>query len=129
MTDPIADMLTRIRNAYMIKHNSVSIPHSKLKESLAGVLKEEGYVEDFTVEGEIPSKNINVTLKYVGKDPAVSKIDRISKPGRRVYIRSKYIKPTLSGFGISILSTSKGLMTDKQAKKQQLGGEVLCRVY
>ena len=129
MTDPIADMLTRIRNAVMAKKSTVVVPHSKTKEAIAKVLKEQSYIEDYSVSEPNPFKNIEITLKYVGKFSAITKIDRVSKPGRRSYVRAKYLKPVLSGHGMAIISTSQGLMTDKQAKAAGVGGEILCNIY
>jgi small subunit ribosomal protein S8 len=129
MTDPIADLLTRIRNAYLAKKASVRVPHSKAKEALTKVLAQEGYLEAYALEGEGIKQEIVITLKYEGPIAVIKKIDRISSPGRRTYLQAKYIKPVLGGHGMLVISTSKGLLTDKQAKKENLGGEVLCRVY
>jgi small subunit ribosomal protein S8 len=129
MTDPIADLLTRIRNAYGAKHDTVSIPHSNQKEAIAKVLANHGYVNSVEVVAENALKSIVVTLKYIGNSPALTKIDRISSPGRRVYSASKDIKQVLAGNGIRIISTNKGIMTDAEAKSQKLGGEVICKVW
>jgi len=129
MTDPIADLLTRIRNAYAAKHDTVSIPHSNQKEAIAKVLASHGYVDSVEVVAENALKSITVTLKYIGSSPALTKIDRISSPGRRVYSASKDIKQVLAGNGIRIISTNKGIMTDAEAKSQKLGGEVICKVW
>jgi small subunit ribosomal protein S8 len=130
MTDPIADMLTRIRNAYMARHDRAEMPHSRLKEHLATVLKAEGYLDDVRVsEGEEP-KTLTVVLRY-GRDRqgAIDGIRRVSTPGRRVYVRHDHIQRVCSGMGVSILSTSRGLMTDREARKQRVGGELLCEVW
>ncbi len=129
MTDPIADLLTRIRNAYAAKHDTVSIPHSNQKEAIVRVLAANGYVDGVEVVGDKAVKSLNVTLKYVGNSPALTTIDRISTPGRRVYSAAKEIKQVLAGNGIRIISTNKGIMTDAQAKSQKLGGEVICKVW
>lgn len=128
-TDPIADMLTRIRNAAQAKHDSVSIPSSKEKVEIARILKEEGYINDFIIDGD-SKKNIIVTLKY-GKnnEKVITGLRRISKPGLRVYARANELPRVLNGLGIAIISTSKGVMTDKQAKQQHIGGEVLAYVW
>ena len=129
VTDPIADMLTRIRNAVQAKHDTVTIPSSKEKIEIARILKEEGFINDFIVDGD-SHQNIIVTLKY-GKnnEKVISGLKRISKPGLRVYARANELPRVLNGLGIAILSTSKGVMTDKQAKLQHIGGEVLAYVW
>lgn len=128
ITDPIGDMLIRIKNANQRKTREVSIPHSKVKETLAGILKTEGYIVDFTVSGEGIEKAIIVTLKYKGNQKAITGVKRISKPGLRVYVKSEEMPSVLSGFGIAIVSSSKGMITDKQARKENVGGEVLAYV-
>jgi small subunit ribosomal protein S8 len=132
VNDPIADMLTRIRNGLMAGHPSVPVPYSALKLELARILKEEGYVEDFTVSEE-PKANIVVQLKYFGKRrvrrPVISGIQRISSPGRRVYAGKREIPWVLSGMGIAIMSTPKGLMTGAQARREGVGGEVMAYVW
>jgi small subunit ribosomal protein S8 len=130
MTDPIADMLTRIRNGSLARHDRVEMPHSNLKERVAHVLRGEGYVDDVRVsEGEGP-KLLTVILRY-GRDrsSAIDGLRRVSTPGRRVYVRHDRIGRVCSGMGVSILSTSRGVMTDKEAKKQRVGGELLCEVW
>ena len=129
VTDPIADMLTRIRNAIQAKHDSVSIPSSKEKIEIARILKEEGFINDFIVDGD-SHQNIIITLKY-GKnnEKVITGLKRISKPGLRVYARANELPRVLNGLGIAILSTSKGVMTDKEAKQQHIGGEVLAYVW
>ncbi len=132
-TDPIADLLTRIRNALMVGHATVSAPHSKLKLEVTRVLKEEGYIENYTEGGEEGKPTITIELKYYGKrrvrQPVISEIKRISTPGRRVYVGKTEIPWVLSGMGIAIMSTPKGVMTGAQARRQGLGGEVLATVY
>ena len=133
MSDPIADMLTRIRNAVQRQHQAVSIPHSKLKEAIAGVLKEEGYIESFSVLPEKPQPVIRVKLKYVGdrrsRQSVITSIERVSKPGRRVYVGKGDIPWILSGMGIAIVTTSQGVMTGQEARRQGVGGEILCKVW
>ena len=130
MTDPIADMLTRIRNAALARHERAEMPHSNLKEHLAGVLKGEGFIDDVRVsEGEGP-KTLTLVLRY-GRDrqSAIDGVRRVSTPGRRVYVRHDRIPRVRSGMGVSILSTSRGVMTDKEARRQRVGGELLCEVW
>lgn len=129
MTDPIADMLTRIRNGAMARHESVEMPHSKLKEHVAGVLKSAGYIDDVRVSDEEP-KTLTLILRY-GRDKtsAIDGLRRVSTPGRRVYVRHDRIARVCSGMGISILSTSRGVMTDREARRQRVGGELLCEVW
>ena len=130
MTDPIADMLTRIRNANMVSHESVEIPSSKLKVELAKLLKEEGFITDYEVKEVGKFKVLNITLKYdMNKKTVITKLERISKPGLRNYCKAKNLPKVLGGMGIAIVSTSKGLLTDRKARKENIGGEVLCYVY
>ena len=130
MSDPIADMLTRIRNATRAKFNSVDIPGSNSKIAMAGVLKDEGFVRNYKFIKDEKQGILRIYLKY-GKDQegVILGIKRISKPSRRVYVQSREIKPVLNGMGIAILSTSKGIMADRQARKEKLGGEILCNVW
>jgi small subunit ribosomal protein S8 len=130
MTDPIADMLTRIRNASMARHERAEMPHSRLKEHVAGVLKAEGFLDDVRVSEGEEQKTLTVVLRY-GRDrqSAIDGIRRVSTPGRRVYVRHDRIDRVCSGMGISILSTSRGVMTDKEARRQRVGGELLCEVW
>jgi small subunit ribosomal protein S8 len=130
MTDPIADMLTRIRNASMARHERAEMPHSRLKEHVAGVLKAEGYLDDVRVSEGEEQKTLTVVLRY-GRDrqAAIDGIRRVSTPGRRVYVRHDRIAKVCSGMGISILSTSRGVMTDREARRQRVGGELLCEVW
>ena len=130
MTDPIADMLTRIRNANMVSHPSVEMPSSKLKVQLAKLLKEEGFITDYNVKEDGKFKVLEITLKYDAKNkPVITKLERISKPGLRNYSKAKNLPKVLGGMGIAIVSTSKGLLTDRKARKETIGGEVLCYVY
>lgn len=129
ITDPIADMLARIRNAILAKKEEVSFPSAKLKLSVLNVLKEEGYIENFEEATNGLFKTVTVKLRYDNKKPAISVIERISRPGRRVYSKKTEIPAVLSGHGIIIISTPKGVMTGKKAKTQSLGGELLCKVY
>jgi small subunit ribosomal protein S8 len=130
LTDPISDMLTRIRNASLARHDRVEMPHSHLKESVAGVLKGEGFLDDVRVaEGE-GRRTLTLVLRY-GRDKAsaIDGVRRVSAPGRRVYVRHDRIPRVRSGMGVSILSTSRGVMTDKEARKQKVGGELLCEIW
>ncbi len=129
ITDPIADMLTRIRNANMVSHETVEVPASKLKIQLAKVLKEEGFIADYEVKEAGKFKVISITLKYVNGKSVITKLQRVSKPGLRSYSKSKNLQKVLGGMGIAIVSTPKGLLTDRKARKENVGGEVLCYVY
>ena len=129
VSDPIADMLTRIRNASRARHDEVTVPASKTKLAIATILREEGFIEDFAESQAGPRKNIDIRLKYVGKVPVVSGLKRISKPGLRVYAYKTEIPRVLGGLGVVIVSTSQGIMTGQQARKSQLGGEVLAYVW
>ncbi len=130
MTDPIADMLTRIRNANQVSHPTVEMPSSKLKVQLAKLLKEEGYITDYEVKEVGKFKVLSITLKYDSKNkPIITKLERISKPGLRNYSKAKNLPKVLGGMGIAVVSTSKGLLTDRKARKENLGGEVVCYVY
>ena len=130
MSDPVADMLTRIRNAGKAKFNSVDIPGSKLKVELANVLKEEGYIRNFKFVKDDKQGILRVYLKYDKQQQhVILNIDRVSKPSRRVYLKGKDVKPVYNGLGIAILSTSKGIMSDKNARKENVGGEVLCNIW
>ncbi|MBR5555823.1 30S ribosomal protein S8 [bacterium] len=129
-TDPIADMLTRIRNANMVSHETVEMPSSKLKVELAKLLKNEGFITDYAVKEVGKFKVLSITLKYDDKKkPVITKLERISKPGLRNYCKAKNLPKVLGGMGIAIVSTSKGLLTDRKARKENIGGEVLCYVY
>ena len=131
VTDTISDMLTRIRNAYLVKHQIVQIPVTKMSLSIAMILKEEGFIEDFEDYQENKRKFLLLSLKYTGKSrkSVISKIERISKPGLRVYANSKQLPKVLDNLGIAILSTSQGLMTNLKAKELGIGGEVLCYIW
>jgi len=130
MTDPIADMLTRIRNAYAAKHQKVDVPVSNTKLEIAKILKEEGFISNFKVIGEGVRRSMRVYLRYGPKgELVITRLERISKPGCRVYVGSSSIPKVLGGMGINILSTSRGLMTDRRARRERIGGELLCRIY
>ena len=130
MTDPISDMLIRIKNALMARHKTVFVPGSKLKLEIARILKEEGYIEDYRVIEEKPQIMIEIVLKYDDKKrPVIGGIKRVSKPGRRIYRGYKELPRVLDGMGIAIISTSQGIMTDHEAKKRRLGGEVICEIW
>ncbi len=129
-TDKIADLLTHIRNAYLAKKTVVKLPHSRLKEEIVKILVAEKYLEAYQVNQDKNGfKQLELTLKYVNGQPVLHHLKRISKPGLRIYQTSHKITPVLSGYGFSIISTSKGLMTNREAKKQKLGGEVLCELW
>ncbi|WCJ59576.1 30S ribosomal protein S8 [Fontisphaera persica] len=128
MSDPIADMLTRIRNAAHAGLPEVEVPHSRLKESLAAILKREGYIREYTVAGQA-AKTLKLFLKYEGRRAVLEGLQRVSKPGRRIYTAAAAAPRVRGGLGIAVLSTSRGLMTDAEARKQHLGGEVLCYVW
>ena len=130
MTDPIADMLNRIRNAQAVLKETVDIPISNLRYEVAKILEKGGFVSGVEKKGKKAKKVIEITLKYNEKIPVISGLKRISKPGQRIYKRAKELKPVKGGYGIAIISTSKGgLMTDKEARKQKLGGEVICEIW
>jgi len=128
MSDPIADMLTRIRNAQMVNKLSVSMPSSKLKGAIANVLKDEGYIEDFAVVANDGKPTLKISLKYYAGRPVIELLERISKPGLRVYKSGQNIPKVMNGLGVTIVSTSKGVMTDRKAQAAGIGGEVLCVV-
>ena len=131
VTDTIADMLTRVRNAHMVKHQIVQIPVTKISIAIATILKEEGFIEDFTNYQEENKYYLLLSLRYIGKSrkPVISKIERISKPGLRVYSKSNNLPKVLDNLGIAIISTSKGVMTNLKAKELGIGGEVLCYIW
>jgi small subunit ribosomal protein S8 len=129
MIDPIADMIIRIKNAHMAGHERVQVPHSNLKEAIAVILDQENYIESMEVLETSPQKTIDIELKYIGRTPVITEVRRISKPGRRVYESSGRIPKSLGGYGLTIVTTSKGVMTDKEARKQNVGGEVLCQIW
>jgi small subunit ribosomal protein S8 len=130
MTDPISDMLIRIKNALMARHKSVIIPASKIKLEIARILKEEGYIEDYKYIKEEPQPKIEIILKYdENKRPVIAGVKRVSKPGRRIYKGYRDLPKVLDGFGIAIVSTSQGIMTDHEARKRKIGGEVICEIW
>jgi small subunit ribosomal protein S8 len=132
MTDPIADMLTRVRNANLAMHDEVIMPSSKLKEALAALLEKEGYIASWTAEDpdDRPGRQLTIEMKYSeSRERVISGIQRISKPGLRVYSKSTGVPRVLGGLGVAVVSTSKGLMTDREARRQRMGGEVLCYVW
>jgi len=129
MTDPISDMLTRIRNAQAVSHQTVSIPFSKLRFNLAKVLEKEELIKSATIHGRKTEKNIEIKLKYQKGQPAIKGLKKISKPGQRIYLKKNQIRPVKQGDGLAIISTSHGLMTDKKARKKGLGGEILCQIF
>lgn len=129
VTDPIADMLTRIRNAVMVRHDSVLMPASKTKLSIAKILKDEGFITDYAVLRGEPQRMIKIILKYIDNQPALLGLERVSKPGLRVYVHRREIPRVYGGLGVAILSTPKGIMLGKDAWRQNLGGELLCYVW
>jgi small subunit ribosomal protein S8 len=130
MTDPIADMLTRIRNAIAAKHSRVDIPGSKLKTEIARILKEEGYINNYVTKGEGVKYVIRIFLRYDAKGvSSITHLSRVSTPGRRVYIGATQVPKVLGGYGINIISTSKGLMSGKKARQENIGGEILAQIY
>lgn len=130
MTDPIADLLARIRNAILAKHNRLDVPTSKLKKEVCRVLKQEGFIEDYGVVEAQPVSNLRIFLRYdPNGTPAISHMERISRPGRRVYRGSEAIPLVRNGLGMGIVSTSRGVLTDRQAREQRVGGEILCEVW
>jgi small subunit ribosomal protein S8 len=128
MSDPIADMLTRIRNAQIVEKTAVSMPSSKVKVAIAQVLKDEGYIEDFAVRGEAGKPELELQLKYYAGRPVIERIERVSKPGLRIYKGAQELPRVMNGLGIAIVSTSSGVMTDRRARAKGVGGEVLCVV-
>ena len=129
-TDPIGDMFARIRNGQMRNLNSVEIPSSNFRKNILEILKNEGYIKDFFIEKTVNNKtSLRISLKYYEGDPVIKEIKRISKPGRRVYSRANSIPRVMNGLGLAILSTPKGVMSDVEARKQNVGGEIICRVF
>ena len=129
-TDPIADMLTRIRNANMVSHETVEVPTSKLKVEWAKLLKSEGFIADYKVDDSAKFSKIVITLKYDEKQkPVITNLQRVSTPGLKTYSKSKNLPKVLGGMGVAVISTSKGLMSDRKARKENLGGEILCYVW
>ena len=131
MTDPIADLLTRIRNAYRVRHDRLDVPTSGLKHEICKILRDEGFIEDFSLKDEGPTNQyIRINLRYTNEgEPLVRRMQRVSRPGRRVYCKSADIKPVLNGLGVGIVSTSQGLLTDKAARQRGVGGEILCEIW
>lgn len=129
MSDPIADMLTRVRNAVLAKHDKVTIPASKIKAEIAALLNQEGYIRGFKIIRDGKQGLIRIVLKYDGDFPAIRGIKRVSRPGMRVYSSADEIPKVLNGLGAAVLSTSKGIMTDKEAREARVGGEVLCYIW
>lgn len=129
-TDPIADMLVRMRNAQMAQKETVDVPHSRIKADIAGILRREGFIRDFTLEGESPRKKLRLFVKYgKGNQPVIQGMRRDSRPGRRLYVGATEIPNVLGGLGISILSTPAGVLSSKEARKRRIGGELLCSVW
>ena len=130
MTDPIADLLTRIRNALTARHDRVEVPASRLKVAIVRILKDEGFIKNFKVSRDNKQGQIKIFLKYTERNsPVINGLERVSKPGRRVYKKSQDIKPVLSGLGVLIVSTSRGVMTDREARRNNLGGETICQIW
>ena len=130
LTDPIGDMFSRIRNAQMRSLNSIDIPSSNFRKNILKILKEEGYIKDYYIEKSENNKiNLKINLKYYEGDPVIKEIKRISKPGRRVYSRANSIPRVMNGLGLAILSTPKGVMSDTEARRNNIGGEIICRVF
>lgn len=130
MTDPIADMLTRIRNAVRVEHPHVEMPSSKVKQGVADVLKREGYIWDWEEVQAEPANQIRLELKYgPNGERVIQTIKRVSKPGRRIYAKSRDLRPVLDGLGISVISTSQGVISDREARQKNVGGEVLCEIW
>ena len=129
ITDPVADMLTRIRNANNAKHETVDVPASNMKKSIAQILLDEGYIKSFSLQDNGNQGVIHITLKYLGKEKVITGLRRVSKPGLRMYVGADELPKVLRGLGIAIVSTSKGVMTDKEARKAHVGGEVLAFVW
>lgn len=129
MSDPVSDMLTRIRNAGMAGHAECEMPLSKLKASIAAILKKEGYISDFQVVKDNVQGVLRIDLKYDGREPVIAGLRRVSKPGCRVYVKSDNIPTVMSGLGLGVISTSRGVVSDREARKQGIGGEYLCEVW
>lgn len=130
ISDPIADYLTRIRNAVRAGHNTVDIPYSKLKAEMSRILKREGYIRDFEFIGEAPKQTIKITLKYsVDRESVITGLERVSRPGLRKYVKAEDVPRVLGGMGIALLTTSHGILTDREARKSCTGGEILCQIW
>jgi small subunit ribosomal protein S8 len=129
MTDTIADMIIRIKNAYMARHKQVVMPASLLRENIAKILVETGYVESFVRQEQSPQDELSLVLRYINGKPALTNLERISKPGRRVYATSENLPRVLAGYGTAVISTSSGVMTSQQAKEKHIGGEILFKIW
>lgn len=129
MTDPIADMLNRIRNAQAVNHITVKVPYSKLKNEVAKILKEKEFISDFNVKQIKKQKSLEIILKYIDKNPVIIGMKKVSKPGQRIYIPVSKIQKVRGGYGVMILSTSQGIMTGEKARKNNLGGEIICEIW
>ena len=129
MTDPISDMLNRIRNAQQVMHVQVTVPFSNFKYEIAKILEKKGFIESASKNGKKTKKFLEINLKYTDKVPAISGLKRVSKPGQRIYLGTKEIRRVQDGYGIAVVSTSKGLMTDAEARRQKLGGEIVCQIW
>ena len=129
MTDPIADFLTRLRNAAMVQKDEVTMPHSRVVLELAKVLAKEGFLVDADTRGSGTNKEIVVHMRYINEQPSFEDIKRVSTPGRRVYRQAKNLRPVKSGYGVAVLSTPKGILTDTDAKKENVGGEIMCEIW
>ena len=130
MTDPIADMLTRMRNANLALHDTVSMPDSKIKEKIAKLLEDEGFIDSFDVAADGPGKKLTIRLKYTeARSPVIQGLSRVSKPGRRVYAKASELPRSQGGIGVNVISTSQGLLPDREARRRKLGGEILCEVW
>lgn len=129
MSDPIGDFIIRIKNAYMARHLEVSLPFSKMKQTLAEILTSEGYLDGVDLRGDAPKQELVIKLKYINSKPAMTDVKRISKPGRRLYSSAQTLPKTLGGYGSTIISTSQGILTDKQARQQNVGGELIFQIW
>lgn len=129
MTDPIADMITRLKNACMAERKDLILPHSRVKEDIVKILKENQYIEDYQLIEKKPQNDIKIILRYVNKLSVITDVKRVSKPGRRVYVKASDIPQTLNGYGLTILSSNRGIIDDKKARKEKVGGEILCQIW
>ncbi len=129
MTDPIADMITRLKNACMAERKDLVLPHSRVKEDIVKILKENQYIEDYQLIEKKPQNDIKIVLRYVNKLSVITDVKRVSKPGRRVYVKASDIPQTLNGYGLTILSSNRGIIDDKKARKEKVGGEILCQIW
>ncbi len=129
LSDPIGDMLARLKNSQMRNHKKIELPSSKFKAKIAEILKSEGYIIDYEIKSEENKSNLHISLKYSSGNPVISSIERVSKPGRRIFSRADSLPKVNNGLGIAIISTPKGVMTDIDARKQKVGGEIICKVF